>query len=250
MANASFQAYWRKQNYSGHRYSSPSFFSSKASEHYSILSTFDFSNSPIGDICCGFGEILKPLLDLGLGIHEAIDFSEDAVQLAQKTCKHHRVNIFHDDALHYIEHSKMTTLVSCQGVSQYLDADQLSDFITLFMANNHAQNLVLYDTVDPLRWSLSQRLIRYESSPLSTNSISTMLHTLYSAFSVLKCGLSLKNKSSTYLGNISLGYGYLPSFFAHLAHRSNLFLQFRSSAFFEYRYHVIMSKLPLAQYRP
>ena len=74
--------FWENQSSSRHRYDTKKFYMEKAKEHKLIIDNNINYDKRIVDICCGFGEMLKEYLDLGLRIETALDYSNNAIKSA------------------------------------------------------------------------------------------------------------------------------------------------------------------------
>ena len=260
---------WSAQSSSGNRSDTPVYLERKASETYAILRDYcDYSTEPVVDLGCGAGELLVYLLG-SINIVKAVDYSESMLSAAKlRLC-----NIQLQSAPEFVcagvdilSDLSEGVWISTGALSQYSSRDQLREIISCFQQNNSAKHLILFDTIDPVRF-LMLPLIAY-SNDYDSNGIACepnerinkarlakmlvfakrLLRILvYVPFSTLLSFTRLAfgafgSSGVCRLRGSLMGYGVFPSFWNLAARRFGLKLSLVSSREFEYRYHVVISK--------
>lgn len=233
-----YQQYWSEQSDSQHR-SKANFYQKKAEEHTFLLGSD--ANLPCADIGCGAGELLLELLNNKVKIVDAIDYSPKMLEEAKKKLHSSNINFLNIDTFIYLENSKVNTWTACGSINQYLTKKEQEKVLDLFVKNDNAQSVYLFDTVCPARYILWSK-----SKILNFNSPTNNFSYLRKIYGFLK-GLLLatfKPQSLEYLPIKSMGYAFSPSLFIKMAQDKELSIEIINSLHYEYRYHVIIKKIP------
>jgi hypothetical protein len=131
--------------------------------------------------------------------------------------------------------------MTCGGVNQYSTASDLDAFIASFVGNAHAEQLFLFDTIDPVRLQLVRGGV-IESYVRSGNTKRKRLRRLVRAAWYCLTALRLSFSARVVFPLGTMGYGVKPAYWRACARMHGLDFAFQSSAEFEYRYHVILRK--------
>ena len=236
-----FKKFWNTQNSSLHR--DGEFIKEKAIEHTDVLNSLVNLSDNIADIGCGFGELLIEYLKNGLNITHAVDFSDSAVNASIEACSGHSISISTTPVDTFIANSDVDCIIACASINQFLNGAQMRELIELFIANSNLKLFVMFDCIDPILLDSLSLWSRYENHGLSKYS-SYKKHFLFCLkviSKIFKRIFTFSPFKSEYLG-ISMGYAYPTSYWHY--HLSALHLKYRivSSKYYEYRYHVIISK--------
>ena len=253
-----FRKAWSSEIHSGNRSDSDEFLERKAKEHRSVL--VDYCNYIYGqsivDLGCGAGELLASLASF-MTITTAVDYSQSMMGrcrqlLASKNITDIATIISDISILPSLSHKYW---VSTGALSQYSDMYQLELIFQSFIRNKDVTHIVFFDTIDPILYlvrvfgltsyfNLKQECRDTES--LSTNRrakiSSSFKQILHSLASILLLRAIFYNKPIKIPGSI-MGYAVSPAVWNSLCKKYNLNLTQVSSREFEYRYHVIISKL-------
>ncbi|UJF25317.1 class I SAM-dependent methyltransferase [Suttonella sp. R2A3] len=241
MGSKEFLGYWKQKESSGQRYNDLEFYSRKAREHINYIK--DLNCEPVADLGCGAGELLSSYLNQDLKIDIGLDFSQSMLSQAKKRIGN-QCNLKVGNVLDFLPELNSKGWISTQSLSQYLDPSELNILVTRFKENRHVESLLLFDTINYLNYyNLSISGSRYDSKIKQQNvkqvirELKTILGVMLSLFKhIFESGKSHRKIST------SMGYGYLPVFFKKLADENDLDCKMFSSKYYEYRYHVILSK--------
>ena len=263
-----FSRLWSSQNSSGNRSDSPEYLSRKASESLSILQDYcGYVNQKVTDLGCGAGELLVHLCDK-LNISIAVDYSASMLSQCEKNLSTLTLTSRPKlllGGLNCVAQLDSQFIISTGALSQYSSYSQIQDIFKTFSENKISRHLILFDTIDPFRFSI-YRLIAYKNSfdisagsgildslsresPFDGNNnnghavirfakylyinfitIVAFVRVLFSFLRVIELPGSL------------MGYGVCPSVWRATANEYGFRCQIASSREFEYRYHVIISK--------
>lgn len=260
---------WSAQSSSGNRSDTPVYLERKASENHAILRDYcSYSTEPVVDLGCGAGELLVYLMG-SVNISKAVDYSESMLSAAKSrigNIKLHSAPELICAGIGILPELSEAVWISTGALSQYSSRDHLKEIISSFQQNNAAKHLILFDTIDPVRF-LMLPLIAY-SNDYDSNGITCepkarikkarlanmlvfakrlLRILLYFPFSTLFgfarlafCAFS--SSGVCRLPGSLMGYGVFPSFWNLAVRQSGLKLSLLSSREFEYRYHVVISK--------
>lgn len=262
---------WGSQKSSGNRLSSDLYLLRKASEIHSLLVDYcDYSGETVVDIGCGAGELLEHLIPV-LNIKRAIDYSISMLDVCKARIQLKymleapRIEVGDIEDLFLLEEE---IWISTGALSQYSSCDEIMQALESFKSNKYARYLVLFDTIDPLRYHLLSCL-RYNNIPsfplidmekalgketgnkrksffaclkniLREPILNTLL--LMSFVQALKCLLGSANKVCRLPAEL-MGYGVMPCFWRKASADRGLICYLLSSREFEYRYHVVIGKI-------
>lgn len=260
-----FSRIWATQSSSGNRSNSPEYLARKASESLSILQDYcGYLNHDVTDIGCGAGELLVHLCDK-LNISKAIDYSDLMLVHCEEKISNStlcsRPVLLHG-GIAYIRKLDSQFVISTGALSQYSSYKQIQDIFRVFSDNSSIKHLVLFDTIDPLRFSIYiyiayNNVLRdavnanssaHDLFPLAIGriffSLKRHIKYLYSALIAIATFMRILISSSSVikLPGCLMGYGVNASLWRSLANQHGLRCQIASSREFEYRYHVILSK--------
>ena len=232
--------FWNLQTKSLHR--SPDIYKKKAKEHISIIKA-SYRKLPIIDLGCGAGELLEFLIGK-LNIEEGIDYSQSMLNMAEKRLGSKvKFKLVEKNIFDFLENSNKKIWLTTGALNQYLNPEEIEKLISTFVFNKNVSTFYLFDCVDPLRYSLMGLGIEYFKKSLDLNKTINLLKSVKKFINFIKLYSStIKNKGSAYLGKTSMGYGYVPSYWIELANNSGLNINIVSSMYYEYRYHVILTK--------
>lgn len=264
-----YSSIWSTQSHSGNRSNTYQYLEQKASETQAVLKDYcGYSSESIVDLGCGAGELLEHLV-ARINIVKATDYSASMLSAARtKPAVEYLYSTleFICDGVNILPALVEEFWISTGALSQYSSRDQLELIISSFQHNKAAKHLVLFDTIDPVRYFILP-LISYgnyisdattASNPKTyTNGKSfgrvisclsrilkvALFRPLISLLNLSKLLLSLLVSSRVFrLPGSLMGYGVLPSFWSLNARRCKLKVHLVSSRVFEYRYHVVISK--------
>lgn len=264
-----YSSIWSTQSHSGNRSNTYQYLEQKASETQAVLKDYcGYSSESIVDLGCGAGELLEHLV-ARINIVKATDYSASMLSAARtKLADEYLYSTlkFICDGVNILPALVEEFWISTGALSQYSSRDQLELIISSFQHNKAAKHLVLFDTIDPVRYFILP-LISYgnyisdattASNPKTyTNGKSfgrviscwsrilkvALFRPLISLLNLSKLLLSLLVSSRVFrLPGSLMGYGVLPSFWSLTARRCKLKVHLVSSRVFEYRYHVVISK--------
>lgn len=259
---------WSAQHRSGNRFNESLYLERKACETHSILNDYcGYSSEPVADLGCGAGELLEKLLST-INIAKAVDYSQLMLAEARALLLGLEVKNtpeFICDGIEILPDLVEKVWISTGALSQYSSEHQLALILSHFQNNKIAEHLVLFDTIDPMRYFIlpfiayknsyihSSVAINSEnlSSRSSVSSVLKLIRSLRSIFIHLNGGLFAFSRvllvvlgsSQVYrLPGSLMGYGVLPSFWRTEGDSRGFRVSILSSREFEYRYHVVISK--------
>ena len=240
--------FWGAQSSSLQRYGTDDFYKKKAAEHISIISPFHLGLRTI-DLGCGAGELLSWFLIIRDDDNNiaALDYSESMLSAARKKIGSPTVDFVCEDPFKYLPGSEFGLWMTTQAINQYLSAPQLVAFIKMFRDNHNAKALYLFDCIDPVRYGVLSFGCRYDggsSPPEKTGLGGLSRSTLGSVKRVLKfLRMTLNRQPYRSLDDVGMGFGFLPSFWLMSCKTiGGLHAEIISSRYYEYRYHVIVTK--------
>jgi cyclopropane-fatty-acyl-phospholipid synthase len=235
MSAYNYNKYWSDKKNSGARYQSEEFYYRYAQEE---LFHLDGGKSLL-NFGCGAGEILTYLAEKYNDII-AVDFSESMLEAArkrsdEKACK---------DKIRFIQASdktiweKVTNNIDrllASGVTQYLTIEQIDNFL------DNAKDIItkegkiiLFDIIDP-------RIHYLVSLGLFKNKKINNIKIIQKMMKLKINGLYRKFKKLPPL-SLGMGYAYLPNEIEKIAFKYNLKFEYCWSMYYEYRFHVILTK--------
>ena len=234
--------FWKLQTNSLHRSSSTDIYKKKAKEHISIISSID-RKLPAIDLGCGAGELLELLIQK-LNIEEGIDYSQSMLSMAKDRLGNLiNLKLIDKNIFKFLGDSNKKIWLTTGALNQYFKHEEIERLISTFVSNNNVLTFYLFDCVDPLRYSLMGLGINYSKEYSNHNKIVNLSISLKSFIKFILLYFStISNKGNVYLGKSSMGYGYLPRYWIELANKYGLSINIVSSMYYEYRYHVILTK--------
>jgi SAM-dependent methyltransferase len=238
----SINQFWNRQNASLNRDSSDEFYKKKASEHRNVMSDSDAQDG-ILDLGCGAGELLIHLSRLAK-IDIGVDYSLAMIKAAQQRLDGQFFGLLLQvDIFSYLPSAKQTVWTTTGAINQYLDADQMSRVLDMFVDNDKVRSFYLFDCIDPLRYDLVSHSISYRQKHILPLKLIPAFKK-YIKQLIVACGLIFNrySKDVIYLGKPSMGYGQRPAFWLRNGVVRDLNVEIISSRYYEYRYHVVIRK--------
>lgn len=226
----SWKEYFSDKKKGGHRFSTEEFLSKEAREKLFHLN----GGKTLLDFGCGAGELLiyyVPNYEKVVGA----DFSRSMLSEAEKKIQQARGSvdlIFADDRTIWSELNQKFDRITATEVVQYFTPEQLEDFIINASGYlNKGGKIVLFDIIDPKLYSL------WKIGWFSQNFISWSIPVRAYCGCIRRISAFLKNQP----GDI-IGYSHSPHLIKKIALRNDFQMEYVSSMYYEYRYHVILSK--------
>jgi cyclopropane-fatty-acyl-phospholipid synthase len=227
----SWEKYFSDKKTGGHRFSTEEFLAKEANEKLFHLS----GGKTLLDFGCGAGELLiyfVPKYEKVVGA----DFSKSMLFEAEKKLLQHKYEnadlILADDKTVWDKLSLQFDRITATEVVQYFTPEQLEDFIrNASRYLNVDGKIVFFDIIDPRLYYL------WKVGWFSQNFISwNILARAYSGF-VRRTLAFLRNQPGDIVGN-----SYNPSLIEKIANGNGFQMEYVKSMYYEYRYHVILSK--------
>lgn len=238
--NNYWETYWASQTDGKHRSSSESFLKKEAEEKLLHMP----KGESLLDFGCGSGELLvyySQCYAYSLGVDASKSMLEVAEEkMAKANLKKTVVllNLNDREVWDYLRRHSPTKSFDCitaGQVLQYLDQNQVDNFIrnaVEFLAENG--RISLFDIVHKRLYPLWKSGFLNGSQPLCK---------ALPRLALIKFrGLRNRIKRKPFFND---GYLYLPEFFRELAEKYDLEIEVVNSIYYEYRYHVFLSKKPI-----
>jgi len=256
-----YHSIWSKETHSGNRSDDEEFLSRKTFETLHTLEEYaSYCNNSVADIGCGAGELLIKLIDK-INICLALDFSPSMLEKCKQRLTSLDINKKPKlilGGLDKLEELNQEYWISTGALSQFCDEKGISKLLNHFEKNQHVNYLILFDTIDPIRYNLVQLGLSYNKSffnlrifnPILNIFIFFLKYPLISLKRFLFIStnfliLFFSKSKCIRLQPLIMGLAYLPSFWSDITNKNRLFLKIISSREFEYRYHVILAKNPI-----
>jgi cyclopropane-fatty-acyl-phospholipid synthase len=230
----SWAEYFSNMKDGGHRYSTEEFLGKEAKEK---LLHLDGSTSLL-DFGCGAGELLiyyAPDYEMVVGV----DFSSSMLDEAKRKVtekKYENVRLIKaDDKTVWNEVNTHFDRITATQVLQYLTFEQIDNFVAnAYKYLNINGKIVFFDIIEPrsyVLWKIGffSRKIHYWKL------IPTIFVGLFDSLSV-----NLNNKPKDIIG-----YSHSPYKIEKIANKHGFEMEYVQSIYYEYRYHVILSKKSL-----
>lgn len=193
-------------------------------------------SGPIIDFACGAGEILEQFAKFA-GVVAGLDFSSSMLSEARLRLADTPVKLIQRDGFSYCREAEEPVWTTCQGMNQYLSPVELLLWIDTFASNPSAKALYMFDCIDPLRRkSLTRESIYADTGHMNSRSIRRV------AWRIKTTARNIHHAGWADLGSAAMGYGYTPQFFRRRAAQDDFTVEFGSSLYFEYRFHVALRK--------
>jgi len=241
MSTQEIKTYWLKATSSGGRREDDQYYRGKAAEHAALMSLEDRAAGCV-DLACGSGELLFHFMDLA-NVKVGVDYSESMLQRAAGILAGKNIILLNKNIFDYLPGSDCSVWTTTGGLNQYLDQSDMNAFLDVFAANQAACSLYLFDCIDHLRYSM----IGCGSSYLAATPRkwkTRLFEMAYRSWVALELALGWLGKPCRKNYGVSMGYGYLPRFWHRAAAARGLRIEIVSSQQFEYRYHVVLRKMP------
>jgi trans-aconitate methyltransferase len=238
--------FWKTQTSSLQRYSTDAFYNEKALEHISIIDPAHLKLNTI-DLGCGAGELLNwfiinrnsPVRTL------ALDYSETMLKVARDKITNSNIEFICADIFEYLPASKSGLWMTCQAINQYMIPDQQLKFIKMFAENKYSKALYLFDCIDPIRYTVLELGCKYSDTAVQKSiSIRNILRSIARAIKIISklSILSIIHQKYHPL-SVGMGYGFSPLFWRVCCKViGGMKVNIISSRYYEYRYHVIITK--------
>jgi len=250
---------WSNQSNSFNRSDSFKYLERKSLESHSVLFEYcSYNGEDVVDLGCGAGELLEHLISK-LNITQATDFSSTMLATCKKRIskRYPLINLKYTNAgIEYLPLLNEEYWISTGALSQYSSLSQIAEILYCFKENSSAKYLILFDTIDPVRYFL-QPLIGYKNYSAGEQKNSSSNHTtalkLLDKFKQFRFALTFSYKSIESIclsvlrsvqrlpGSL-MGFGVKPTLWKIETQRLGLGCYIVSSREFEYRYHVLISK--------
>jgi SAM-dependent methyltransferase len=233
--------YWVTANNSSHRGNSDGYYEQNAAEHASLFTTIDAGLEGI-DLGCGTGKLLKYYSKI-LNCRVGLDISPTMLQVAREDLGDD-VNLINSNPFDYLPNCKNPIWITCGALNQYLDNVEIKNLLLIFKNNEHAKSFYLFETICPIRYRLFGLGISYRK-PVGffRKGLMVRFKDLIRRFIFsVNFMIGKYSKGTVYLGTPIMGYAYLPIFWHKLASDLDLKITILGSRFYEYRYHVILTK--------
>lgn len=235
--------YWSRQTSSLHRFSTPQFYRAKAVEHVALMKPEDRDAGAL-DLGCGAGELLENLIP-HIRIDAGMDYSPSMLEAARARLGSNAPRLEEGDVFDCLPAAKSKVWLTTGALNQYLSPVQIKSILDIFKLNDNVSSFYLYDCVDPVRYrllnvGLSYRIEQLEAPSLKKKAYAWFLR-VKAASGFLFGGFAQDAQS---LGLVGMGYGFLPRFWLKAARERGLSIEIVSSKYYEYRYHVVLTKEP------
>lgn len=235
--------YWQDKTNSGHRFSSAEYFRKKALECAQIIEEFG-TEGDIIDLGCGAGELLQQLRPL-VNITKGVDYSASMIESAKKLLESIDVDLEVADVFELLPRSNFPVWITTEALNQYLDPVEIARVIEIFARNGKAQVFCLFDCVDPVRYMTLNMGSYYSTQPESaTGGLKNRFKSI--ARDLLACAKLIAFRLSRHRWvkwkDEGMGFAYTPYFWFEVCKKFDLEVNFVSSKYYEYRYHVIIYK--------
>ena len=239
-SNKFYQGIWDKKKDSGNRKNDDHYLDFKAQEQAMIVNRYD-KNMECIDLGCGAGELLKFLI-LKLNVKEALDFSQNMIDMAKKVITNNKIIFIQADPFLYLPKCITPIWLTTGALNQYLDQTRMDALLEIFINNHNARSFYLFDCIDPIRF----HTLPFGTSYLAKNQdgkIKLIFKRVSSIIQIIFYSLiTQRNKKSIQFKNRNFGYGFLTLYWQQKAVEKKLDIKIISSFNFEYRYHVVLKK--------
>ena len=162
-----YHSIWSKETHSGNRSDDEQFLSRKTFETLHTLEEYtSYCNNSVADIGCGAGELLIKLIDK-INIRLALDFSPSMLEKCKHTISSLDINKKPKlilGGLDKLEELNQEYWISTGAISQFCDEKGISKLLNQFEKNKHVNYLILFDTIDPIRYNFVQLGLSYKKS--------------------------------------------------------------------------------------
>jgi cyclopropane fatty-acyl-phospholipid synthase-like methyltransferase len=228
----SWEEYFSDKKKGGHRFSTEEFLVKEAKEKLFHLS----GGKTLLDFGCGAGELLiyyAPNYEKVVGA----DFSKSMLFEAEKRVRQHKYGnvdlVLADDRTVWGGLNQKYDRITATAVVQYFTPEQLENFIqnaSIYLSESG--KIVFFDIIDPKLYSL------WKIGWFSPNFISWNIFIRACMDCVKRISAFLKNQPCDIIGN-----SYSPHIIEEIARRNGFQTEYVKSMYYEYRYHVILSKI-------
>ena len=236
--------YWDTKKTCDHRYSPDEFFKSKAEESLLIIQNEtdgEVENGVFADLGCGTGELLNALADK-IKITHATDFSKSVLEVAKTSIGSKKIELIHANALEIASELKNSAWISTGACNQYMDQSEVEMLIDEFSRNLYAKELYLFDTIDFIRYFTLGLGVGYQDRGRDKlTAISNLRSKFNCLLNIIYFGMLEKDFYT--FPSMVMGYGYMPRYWSKLCQKKGLSVNFYSSLYYEYRYHVVIKKI-------
>jgi cyclopropane-fatty-acyl-phospholipid synthase len=243
--NSEIKKYWSKASASAHRRNDEDFYLRNAEEHIEIIRQAN-DGAELIDLGCGAGKLLRHYLKR-LNCSAGLDISPSMLAEAKRLIHGDGIrdfNLIHADPLKYMATCNIPVWTTCGALNQYLDKEDIEDFVAIFRDNKHAKCLYLFETICPIRLPLmsigiSFREEHWSLMPGMKRKIKVLISRAIYAQNFIRGKYS---GETVYLGSPIMGYGHSPKLWLTLGKKLGLNVSIIGSRYYEYRYHVTFSK--------
>jgi len=231
--------FWDNQTSSHNREDGQNYYFKKAREIAFIFKNHDFANdATILDLGCGAGELLEQLRSFIPNPIEAIDYSTQLVDTASQRLKDSDIHVRQADAMTETMKTNAPIWMTCGAVNQYCDEEQITKVVDNFVHNADATYFCAFDTIDPVQyWLITYRLGGSYIPKPHQNILKSVAKRILCLFKI-----ALYNPKKFIRLRPAMGYAIDPRYWIDQAARHHLDIEIIASHYFEYRYHVILSK--------
>ncbi|MCU1764185.1 class I SAM-dependent methyltransferase [Pseudomonas protegens] len=235
--------YWQDKTNSGHRFSSVEYFKKKSLECKYILEEFG-AEGKIIDLGCGAGELLQHLTPL-VNISKGVDYSASMIESARKLLDGIDIDLEVADVFDLLPQSDFPVWTTTGALNQYLNPAEITKVIEIFARNGKASAFYLFDCIDPIRYITLNMGSYYSTQPEPVlKGLGAQAKSI--ARSLLSCAklatFKLGGQNWIKWKDQGMGFAYTPYFWFETCRKFGLEVNFISSKYYEYRYHVIIRK--------
>ena len=238
MKKTFWKDYWDKQSDGQHHSQAEQFLKNESEEKLFHLA----KGENLLDFGCGSADLLvyyAPFFKFSVGADGSKLMLENAKQRLSAFNNQNNVSLINSDnyliwndiAKQFGENFQFDRITTGQ-VMQYLNSKEIEDFISNAACHLTADGKIcLFDIVDARTFPLWKAGLFRSNSLNFTVIIKLIINYLR--------GILRKFKGKPFC---ELGYVYPPSFFINVAEKNNLAVSYYKSMFYDYRYHIVMSK--------
>lgn len=235
--------YWKNVGYSVHRENTEEYYKLNALEHVSLMSEHSILNPSI-DLGSGQGKLLQFYAKF-INCTAGLDISNEMIN-ESRSLLGQDFNLIHADPFEYLPNSDYDTWITCGALNQYLNNDEITKLFEIFKNNKKVKSFYLFETICTIRYHLLQTEMSFRPPKVTQGFFKKFFKKIFFYFLKIKFSIfllaGLLGRDNFYLGSAIMGYAHSPRYWYKLAKNFGFNIRIIGSQYYEYRYHVIITK--------